>query len=117
MPLEQVEGYFPETAYGFSGGSEMTIKAPDGKAILNVPASLFSNRDEINVVLQTGRGYVVTNESKPLLAYDIKFYVNGSAVTELGVPVLISLPLYKGEIKELGGTIEDVYPASYDEVN
>ena len=69
------------------------------------------------MVLQTGRGYVATSESEALLAYDIKFYVNGSAVTELGVPVLISLPIDEGEVEELGGTIDDVYPASYDAEN
>jgi hypothetical protein len=115
VPLEEVKGYFPETAYGFSGGAETTIKAPDGKAVLTVPATLFSNEDNINVVLQTGRGYVVTSNSAPLLAYDIKFYKNGSPVTELGVPVLISIPLNEDEVKDLEGSVDDVYPASYDE--
>jgi hypothetical protein len=117
VPLEEVKGYFPETAYAIVGGAESTFKTPDGEATLSVPEGLFSTEDSVAVVLQTGRGYVATSASKPLVAYDIKFFKNGSQVNELGAPVVISIPVDEDKVAELGGTIDDVYPASYDEEN
>jgi hypothetical protein len=117
VPLEELEGYFPETVYVLSGGVETTIKAPDGKAVLSIPDSLFSKEDNVTVVLQTGRGYVATSDSTPLSTYDIKFYKNGSQMAEMEVPVLISIPFSEDEVEELGGTVDDVYPASYDQEN
>jgi len=117
VPLEVIKGYFPETAYEFPSGKDTTIKAPDGKAVLSVPANAFSQGGTINVVLRTGQGYVITSESTPVLAYDIKLFLDGTQITQMGQPVLISIPIDADEIAELGGTINDVYPAYYDDEN
>lgn len=115
VSLEEVEGYFPETAYPIAGGEESTFKTPDGEAEISIPEGLFSKEDDVSIVLQTGRGYVTTSASKPMVAYDIRFYKNDLQVREVEEPVVISIPVDKDRVKELGGTVDNVYPASYDQ--
>jgi hypothetical protein len=117
IPLLEDEDFFPANEYKFSGGSEVAIKTPDDLTIFSFPPYAIAPTGDIRVVLETGKGYVRTIDSNPVLAYDIKIFLNGNPVNRIGQPVLMSLPVDPDEIESLGATIDDVYPATYDEVS
>lgn len=93
----------------------VVVVGPDNSTKLEVPANSFPAGSLVEFTMKSGSGFTESSSFAPLSAFDIKINVNGAPVAKVEQPITIAFPVDDALLQEFDATVDDLYPAYFDE--
>lgn len=118
ISMDSAGAYYPETSYSFSATAATTITLPDGLSTLTVPANAIDDSGNVTLIVQTGTGYVVNDDSFPLAVYEFTAIdSDGNEVTDFSTNLTLNLWYDESLLAEYGMTESDLVGSAYNDTN
>jgi hypothetical protein len=115
LVLEEMGKYYPQELYTFDVSHPVSFQLADGETTVEIPAKAIADSGTGIMMVESGKGFTVSEDGRPMIVFDIDFTVDGKTVSETQKPVTIHFKVDSALLAEYGVTGEDLVASRFDE--